>query len=76
MENNKRLAPREPRLLVDKFKINDRDVEKAVVKGLGAEGFDVDIVPGIKLVGAYGEPVPSGSIITVHRRGKTCTNRK
>lgn len=66
----------EARILLDKFKIKNREIEEAVVMGLTEKGFDADITSGIELVGAYGTPVPSGSIITVYRRVKTCTSRK
>ena len=62
---------REPgtaRVLFDRFKVNNDDVSRAVVKGLTAAGYDVEIVPGFTLGGVYGEPVPQGDIITVYRK--------
>lgn len=56
------------RVLFDRFKVNNGDVSRAVVDGLTAAGYDVDIVPGFTLGGVLGEPVPQGDIITVYRK--------
>lgn len=37
----------EARVLLDKFKINNREIEMAVVEGLIRAGFDVEIEPEI-----------------------------
>lgn len=58
------------RVLFDRFKVNNGDVSRAVVDGLTAAGYDVDIVPGFTLGGVLGEPVPQGDIITVYRKGR------
>ena len=57
------------RVLFDRFKVNNGEVSRAVVDGLTAAGYDVDIVPGFTLGGVLGEPVPQGDIITVYRKG-------
>ena len=57
-------------VLFDRFKVNNGDVSRAVVDGLTAAGYDVDIVPGFTLGGVLGEPVPQGDIITVYRKGR------
>lgn len=56
------------RVLFDRFKVNNSDVSRAVVDGLTAAGYDVDIVPGFTMGGVLGEPVPQGDIITVYRK--------
>lgn len=56
------------RVLFDRFKVNNGDVSRAVVDGLTAAGYDVDIVPGFTLGGILGEPLPQGAIITVYRK--------
>lgn len=56
------------RVLFDRFKVNNGEVSRAVVGGLTAAGFDVEIVPGFALGGVLGEPVPQGDIITVYRK--------
>lgn len=58
------------RVLFDRFKVNNDDVSRAVVDGLTAAGYDVEIVPGFTLGGVLGEPVPQGDIITVYRKGQ------
>ena len=58
------------RVLFDRFKVNNGEVSRAVVDGLTAAGYDVDIVPGFTLGGVLGEPVPQGDIITVYRKGR------
>ena len=58
------------RVLFDRFKVNNGDVSRAVVDGLTAAGYDVDIVPGFTLGGVLGERVPQGDIITVYRKGR------
>lgn len=58
------------RVLFDRFKVNNGDVSRAVVDGLTAAGYEVDIVPGFTLGGVLGEPVPQGDIITVYRKGR------
>ena len=57
-------------MLFDRFKVNNGEVSRAVVDGLTAAGYDVDIVPGFTLGGVLGEPVPQGDIITVYRKGR------
>lgn len=57
-------------VLFDRFKVNNGEVSRAVVDGLTAAGYDVDIVPGFTLGGVLGEPVPQGDIITVYRKGR------
>ena len=56
------------RVLLDRFKVNNEGVSRAVVDGLTAAGYDVEIVPGFTLGGIYGEPVPQGAILTVYRK--------
>ena len=56
------------RVLFDRFKVNNGEVSRAVVDGLTAAGYDVDIVPGFTLGGILGEPLPQGAIITVYRK--------
>lgn len=56
------------RVLFDQFKVNNRDIEAAVVKGLTGEGFDVEIVPDFKPGEAGFPPMPEGSTIKVYRR--------
>lgn len=34
------------RMLLDQMKINNRDIEEAIVRGLVQAGFEVDIIPG------------------------------
>ncbi len=58
----------EARVLWDEFKINSRDIEAAVVKGLTGEGFDVEIVPDFKPGEAGFPPMPEGSTIKVYRK--------
>lgn len=58
------------RVLFDRFKVNNGEVSRAVVDGLTAAGYDVDIVPGFTLGGVLGELVPQGDIITVYRKGR------
>lgn len=58
------------RVMFDRFKVNNSDISRAVVDGLTAAGYDVDIVPGFTLGGVLGEPVPQGDIITVYRKGR------
>lgn len=64
-----------PCVLVDQLKINSREVEAGVVKGLTAAGYTVDVTPGIGL-DACGKPVPQGSIISVYKMGGAkCTDQ-
>lgn len=58
----------EARVLWDQFKINNREIEAAVVKGLTGEGFDVEIVPDFKPGEAGAPPVLEGSTIKVYRK--------
>lgn len=57
------------RELVDQFKINNREIEADIVKAMTAKVYDVDIAPGIELVGPLAEPMQRGSILTVYRKG-------
>jgi hypothetical protein len=68
MNNQIEREPGTARVLFDRFKVNNDDVSRAVVKGLTAAGDDGEIVPGFTLGGVYGEPVPQGDIITVYRK--------
>lgn len=68
MNNQIEREPGTARVLFDRFKVNNDDVSRAVVKGLTAAGYDVEIVPGFTLGGVYGEPVPQGAILTVYRK--------
>ena len=70
MNNQIEREPGTARVLFDRFKVNNGDVSRAVVDGLTAAGYDVDIVPGFTLGGVLGEPVPQGDIITVYRKGR------
>lgn len=56
------------RVLLDRFKVNNEGVSRAVVDGLTAAGYDVEIVPGFTRGGVYGEPIPQGEILTVYRK--------
>lgn len=56
------------RVMLDRFKVNDSEVFSAVVDGLTAAGYDVEIAHGFTLGGVMGEPVPQGDIITVYRK--------
>lgn len=56
------------RVLWDEFKINNREIEAAVMKGLTGEGFDVEIVPDFKPGEAGYPPMPEGSTIKVYRK--------
>lgn len=58
----------EARVLWDQFKINNREIEAAVVKGLTGEGFDVEIVPDFKPGDAGRQPMPEGSTVKVYRK--------
>ena len=58
----------EARVLCDEFKINNGEIEAAVVKGLTGEGFDVEIVPDFKPGEAGAPPVLEGSTIKVYRK--------
>jgi len=55
-------------VLLDKLRINNREIEAGVVKGLRDAGYTVDVVPGIGL-DVCGKPVPEGSIIAVYKMG-------
>ena len=62
---------REPgtaRVLFDQFKINNREIDAAVMKGLMGEGFDVEIEPDFKLGDMGYPPMPEGSTIKVYRK--------
>ena len=58
--------PGSVRTLLDQFKINNRAIEDAVVKGLTGEGFDVEIEPDFRL-GREGCSPMEGSTIKVYR---------
>ncbi len=56
------------------MRINNREIEAGIVKGLKDAGYTVDVVPGIGL-DVYGKPVREGSIIAVYKMGGTkCTD--
>ena len=62
--------------LLDTLKINNREIEAGIVKGLKDAGYAVNVVPGIGL-DEYGKPVPEGSIISVYKMGGTvCTDHE
>ena len=60
------------RVLFDQFKINNREIEEAVMKGLTGEGFDVEIEPEFKPGDAGYPTMPEGSTIKVYRRVNGC----
>jgi len=61
-------------VLLDELRINNREIEAGVVKGLTDAGYIVNVVPGIGL-DVYGKPVPEGSIIAVYKKGGAkCTD--
>lgn len=68
MSSNNERETGTARVLWDKFKINNREIELAVVKGLTGEGFDVEIVPDFKPGEAGHPPMPEGSTIKVYRK--------
>ena len=55
-------------VLLDTVRVNNREIEAGIVKGLKEAGYTVNVVPGIGL-DVYGKPVPEGSIITVYKMG-------
>ena len=70
MNNPKGRGGGKVRVLLDRFKVNDSEVFSAVIDGLTAAGYDVEIARGFTLGGVLGEPVPQGDIITVYRKGQ------
>lgn len=68
MSSNNERERGEARVLWDQFKVNNREIEEAVVKGLTGEGFDVEIVPDFKPGDANFQPKPEGSTIKVYRK--------
>ncbi len=61
-------------VLLDELRINNREIEAGVVKGLTGAGYTVNVVPGIGL-DVSGKPVPEGSIIAVYKMGGAkCTD--
>lgn len=70
MNNPKERERGKVRVLLDRFKVNDSEVFSAVIDGLTAAGYDVEIARGLTLGGVLGEPVPQGDIITVYRKGQ------
>jgi len=62
-------------VLLDEVRINNREIEAGIVKGLTDAGYTVDVAPGIGL-DVCGKPVPEGSIIAVYKMGGAkCTDR-
>lgn len=68
MSSNNEREPGTARVLWDQFKINNREIEAAVVKGLTGEGFDVEIVPDFKPGDGGFTPMPEGSTVKVYRK--------
>lgn len=68
MSSNNERERGEARVLWDQFKISNREIEEAVVKGLTGEGFDVEIVPELKPGDAGHPPMPEGSTVKVYRK--------
>lgn len=68
MNNPKERERGKVRVLLDRFKVNDSEVFSAVIDGLTAAGYDVEIARGFTLGAVMGEPLPQGAIITVYRK--------
>lgn len=56
------------RVILDQFKVRDCDVQRAVIDGLTAAGFDVELAPGFDLDNPLAEVVRRGAILTVYRK--------
>lgn len=56
------------RAMLDQFKVRDCDVQRAVIDGLTAAGFDVELAPGFDLDNPLAEVVQRGAILTVYRK--------
>ena len=56
------------RMKLDQFKICDREVSRAVVDGLTAAGYDVEIAPGFDFNNPRAEPEQKGDILTVFQK--------
>lgn len=57
------------RVLVERFKINSREIADCVIKALLEDGYSIEIKQGFEVTGLCGNPVPRGSVITVYRKG-------
>ncbi len=53
--------------VLDRFRVNQEEAIQAIVKGLKAVGYSVDLSPGLTM-DILGKSVPFGAIITIYRK--------
>ena len=56
------------RVKLDQFKVSDCGVSRAVIDGLTAAGYDVEIAPGFSFDNPCAEPERKGDILTIFQK--------